>query len=390
MFGPSVTVLRVFGLDIKVNVGWAFIAILIAWSLAQGYFPAVYKGLPQQTYWWMGLAGAIGLFASLVLHELAHSLVARAFGMKIKGITLWLLGGAAELAEEPPSPEAEFFVAIVGPLTSALFAILLILSSVLLTSLNVPESVTGVLRYLGFLNGVLAVFNLVPAFPLDGGRILRAALWAWKKNLRWATWRASRVGAVLGLVGIAFGLLAVISGGLVQGLWWILLGMFIRFAADSAYYQLEASQTLSGKTISAFMTRDPVTVPPDITIDALVHDWVYHRQIEFFPVLEDGRLVGCVSTTEVRRVPNDNWQETVVSDIMTTSSAQNTVEADADASEALKKMQTSGTSRLLVIRDGQLAGVIVLKDLLRLITLKMDLEPPEYPAAHQWLRNGTV
>ncbi len=176
MLGQSYTVLRVFGLDIKVNVGWAFIAILIAWSLAQGYFPGLYEGLPRQTYWWMGLAGAIGLFASIVVHELAHALVARLFGMKIRGITLWLLGGAAELADEPPSPKAEFFMAIVGPLTSAMLAIALLQTAKLLTSSDAPDSVTGVLSYLGLLNGILAIFNLVPAFPLDGGRVQVDAL----------------------------------------------------------------------------------------------------------------------------------------------------------------------------------------------------------------------
>ena len=374
MFGQSYTVFRVFGLDIKVNVGWAFLAILIAWSLAQGYFPGLYEGLPRQTYWWMGLAGAIGLFASITLHELAHSLVARSFGMEIRGITLWLLGGAAELADEPPSPKAEFFMAIVGPLTSAALAIALLQIGELLTSLDAPEPVTGVLSYLGLLNGILAVFNLVPAFPLDGGRVLRSMLWAWSKDLRWATWWASKTGSILGLTGIGFGLLTMISGSLVPGLWWILLGMFVRFAADSSYYQLEAGRTLAGKTVGTLMTADPVTVAPDMTIETLVNDWIYRHHIEFFPVLEDGRLVGCVSTSEVKRVPNDKWKETIVGDIMAASGPQNTVDADADAAEALEKMQRSGTSRLLVVRSGTLAGVITLKDLLKLIALKMDLE----------------
>ena len=187
MFGRPVSLFKIFGFEIKVDISWLILAALVTWSLASGLFPEYYKDLPRAYYWWMGAAGAAGLFLSIVFHELAHSLVARNYGISMKGITLFIFGGVAEMEDDPPNPRAEFFMAIVGPLSSAAISLFLFLIIFWGKDRSWPVTINGVLAYLAWLNIVLAVFNLVPAFPLDGGRVLRSALWSWKKNLRWAT-----------------------------------------------------------------------------------------------------------------------------------------------------------------------------------------------------------
>ena len=198
MFGKTVTLFRVFGFEVKVDWSWLILGALIVWSLATGLFPAWYKGLERADYWAMGVAGAVGLFLSIVFHELWHSLVARRFGLDMRGITLFLFGGVSEMGDEPPSPKAEFFLAVAGPISSVVLAAVLLGLSYLLLGAGPMTPVTGVLKYLGYLNLVLAGFNLIPAFPLDGGRVLRAVLWGSWNDLRRATRVASSVGAGLG------------------------------------------------------------------------------------------------------------------------------------------------------------------------------------------------
>jgi Zn-dependent protease/CBS domain-containing protein len=374
MFSGNIKLFEVFGFAVRVNVSWAFIALLIAWSLAQGYFPAVYKGFPETTYWWMGVAGVLGLFLSIVLHELAHSLVGRAYGIQIKGITLWLLGGVAELGDEPPSARAEFLMSIAGPLVSVLLAIGFWLGAGVTERLGASEAAAGVFSYLGLLNIVLAVFNMIPAFPLDGGRVLRAGLWAWSDDRRWATRLASRIGQWFGVGLMALGVFQLLSQPGLTGLWWIIMGMFIRSAASNSYYQFEASQLLKGKSISRFMSPDPITVAPDITVQTLIDEWVHGHFHEFFPVVERAKVVGAVGMQQIKQVPRETWRTTTVRQIMAPPSAENSVGADREAKEVLELMHNTGNSRLMVMDNDALAGVVALKDLLKPISLKMELE----------------
>ncbi len=315
MNGRNLTLIEVFGFKIKVNITWVFIALLLSWALAQGYFPAVYEGFTKITYWWMGVVGVIGLFLSILLHELAHSIVARAFGMEIKGITLWLLGGVAEMADEPPHPKAEFLMAIAGPIVSIVLGLLFLTASTL-TAGNGLTPLGAVLRYLGMVNLILAAFNMIPAFPLDGGRVARAALWAWKGDYYWATAVASRMGSIFGLTLMAFGVIAALAGAGLGALWWVILGMFVRFAADASRFQMQTRQALTGKSVRDFMTSDPITVSPDVIVSALIDDWIYRHSFEFFPVVEEGRLLGSVSLREVRQIPPERRATVRVGEIM--------------------------------------------------------------------------
>ncbi|HMA53566.1 MAG TPA: site-2 protease family protein, partial [Acidobacteriota bacterium] len=285
MFGKPVTLFRIFGFEVKVDWSWLILGALIVWSLATGLFPVWYKGLEKADYWVMGVAGALGLFLSIVFHELWHSLIARRFGLNMRGITLFLFGGVSEMADEPPSPKAEFFLAVAGPISSVVLAAVFFAVSYLLIGPGPATPVTGVLNYLGYLNLILAAFNLIPAFPLDGGRVLRAILWGSWNDLRRATRVASSVGAGLGAGLMFFGVLQFFMGRSVGGIWTFIIGMFVRSAARSSYQQLVFRDALSGVPVKKFMVADAVTVKPGTTVEKLVDDYIYKYHFKMYPVV---------------------------------------------------------------------------------------------------------
>ena len=374
MLGKQITLFELLGFKVKVDMSWLFLALLITWSLAQGVFPTLYEGLSSRVYWWMGVAGVIGIFFSLIFHELSHSIVARHYSLPIRGITLFLFGGVAEMEEEPANPKVEFLVAIAGPIASGLLAVAFYGVSALGEAQAFPDPVLGVTRYLGFLNGLLAIFNLIPAFPLDGGRVFRAALWHWKGNLREATRIASRVGTAFGFGLMALGALNVLTGNLIGGMWWFLIGLFLHGAAAGSYHQMMTRRLLEGEPVRRFMTSRPISVPPNITVRRFVDDFVYKYHHDLFPVTMDARLLGCIASRQVKEVPREKWDLKTIGVIATPCTKDNTIEADEDAVKALSLMQRSASSRLMVTEHGQLVGIIALKDLLKLLALKMDLE----------------
>jgi len=377
MFGRGFKLFEIFGFEIKIDASWLILAVLVTWSLAGGYFPQIYQDLPPASYLWMGVAGALGLFASIVFHELSHSLVARRYGMPIRGITLFIFGGVAEMEDEPPTAQAEFLMAAAGPIASGALALSFYLLGLLGEGVEIPVPVLAVTGWLAFVNTMLAVFNLVPAFPLDGGRMLRAALWYRTGNLQWATRLSANAGSIFGFVLIGLGLMNFIAGNVIGGIWYALIGMFIRAAAASAYMQLQTRRVFEGEPVRRFMVRDPATVPPDITIQRLVNEHVYIHYHELFPVIDESGLLGCVGIAQIKRVPHEKWELARVFEVMSPTSPENTVDAGLDAVEALKLMRRTGNSRLMVVENGRLVGLVTLKDLLHLIGLKMDLEGRE-------------
>tara|TARA_R110002095_G_scaffold95688_2_gene83613 strand:- start:278 stop:1402 length:1125 start_codon:yes stop_codon:yes gene_type:complete len=374
MIGASITLIEVFGIKIRVNISWAFIAILLAWGLAEGYFPTINEKLPEATYWWMSIVAVLGLFASILLHELAHSLVARAYGMEITGITLWLLGGIAELKGEPPSPKVELLMAIAGPAMSVFLGTFFWLSAGVLQDF---VSVATVLSYLGMLNLILAAFNMVPAFPLDGGRVARAIIWMHTGDYLAATKTAARMGSLFGLGLIAFGFLGLVTGAGLASLWWVVLGMFVRFAADSSNLQAQTKNVLAQKTVREFMTPKPITVSAETSVADLVENYIYHYDFEFFPVMDGGRVAGSVSLQEVRTLPLDRHKQVRVREIMKPISANTLVSPRDLAANVMTRMQETGASLLMVMDRDDLVGVIATKDLLRIIAIQSALEQPE-------------
>lgn len=376
MFGKRIDLFKLLGFRISIDMSWVVLAILIAWSLSAGMFPFHYEGLSTGTYWIMGIVGAIGLFASIIAHELSHSLVARRLGMPIKGITLFIFGGVAEMKQEPHSPKAELMIAIAGPVSSLLMALVFFVVYSLGKFSGWPEAVYGVVNYLAWINAILAIFNLVPAFPLDGGRILRSLLWGWKGDLRWSTRVASQIGAGFGIFLIILGVLQFFSGNFIGGMWWFIIGMFVRGAAKAAYQQLLVRHALEGEPIHRFMKNTPVTVPAPTSIDQFVEDFVYRHHFKFFPVTDhQKRLIGCVTTKPINRIPRDQWHRKTVAEIVQACSPENTISPQTDAMQALALMNRTGSSRLMVTEGDRLVGVISLKDMLRFFELKVELEP---------------
>jgi Zn-dependent protease/CBS domain-containing protein len=325
----------------------------------------------------MGIAGTLGLFASIVFHEFCHSLVARRYGLPMRGITLFIFGGVAEMSDEPASPKAEFLMAIAGPVSSVLLAIGLALAYMAGQSLGWPKPLSGVVQYLVLLNVVLAGFNLLPAFPLDGGRVLRSILWAVKDDLRWATRIASNLGAGFGLFLIVMGVLRfILAGDFVGGIWSALIGMFIRSASQMSYKQLLMRRALGGDAVRRFMKPDPVTVPPSISVEQLVNDYFYRYHFKMFPVSDGDRLVGCITAGQVKDVPRQQWSEQTVGELAQPCSPENTVRPEMDAMRALSVMNRTGNSRLMVVDGDRLVGIVTLKDMLKFLDLKIDLEGP--------------
>ena len=372
MFGKRFKLFRLLGFEVRIDLSWLVLGFFITWSLARGLFPLQYKNLPTETYWWMGIAGAIGLFASIVFHELCHSLVAKRFGLPMRGITLFIFGGVAEMEDEPPSAKAEFLMAIAGPLSSILLGLIL-LEVAFRGELVLPVPVYGVVNYLAVINLILAGFNLLPAYPLDGGRVLRSILWRWKKNLRWATRIASQIGAGFGMALIFFGALSVLLGNIIGGIWQVMIGMFLRGAAQSSYQQVLMRKALEGETVERFMKKDPVTAPPSISIQDLVEDYLYTYHFKMYPVVENEKLLGCVTTREVKEIPRDQWGHRTVGEALLVLSTDNTIDPRMDAMKALSIMSRTGNTRLMVVDEGRLVGIITLKDIMGFLSVKLDL-----------------
>ena len=368
---------RLFGFQVKLDLSWLLIALLITWTLAAGLFPESYPGLSREMYWWMGIAGAAGIFFSIVFHEFSHSLVARHYGLNIRGITLFIFGGVAEMEKEPSTPKSEFLMAIAGPLASFLLAFIFQQIHLLATANEWSVFIIGVTYYLAYLNTILAIFNLVPAFPLDGGRMLRAALWAWKKDLRSATRIASQIGSGFGLVMMALGVLWVLQGVFIAGMWWFLIGVFLRFTAAASYKQILLQEVLQDQPIRRFMTDQPLTVSPSVSIEQLVQDYIYRHHFKMFPVVENSRLLGCITTREVKAVPQELWSNRTVGELTGPCSADNTVSPGMDAMEVLSLMtRPNASSRFMVVEDQRLIGIISFTDLKEFLSLKLDLESP--------------
>jgi len=374
MFGKRITLFKLLGFEVHIDPSWLIIAGLVVWSLADGLFPSLYKGLSGSTYWMMGIIGALSLFLSIIFHELCHSLVARRFGLPMRGITLFIFGGVAEMHEEPENAKVEFLMAIAGPVSSVLLGLIFMGIHGLGRGLGWPQAVLGVLYYLELINLLLAGFNLLPAFPLDGGRVLRSALWKWKNNLRWATHIASQIGSGFGIgLMVLGGVNVLFTGNVVGGIWWFLIGMFLKNASAMSYQQLLLRKSLEGEKVGDFMRKTTVTVPPDLSVSELVEDYIYKYHFKMFPVVENGRLEGCVTTRQVKEIPKEEWDKRTVGVLATRCSSGNTVDPGADVMEALSRMNTTGNSRLMVVKEGRLLGVISLKDIMGHLSVKLDL-----------------
>jgi len=374
MFENRLKLFTLLGFEVRIDLSWIVIAVLVVWSLSTGLFPLQYANLSTQTYWLMGGIGAMGLFLSIIIHEFAHSLVARKYGMPMKGITLFIFGGVAEMKDEPSNPKDEFLMAIVGPLSSIALGILFYMVYTAGVQNEWSEPVNGVSQYLAFINILLAIFNLLPAFPLDGGRVLRSILWYFKGNLRWATRIASAIGSSFGILLVVYGFWRMFNANLIGGMWMILIGIFLQNAAKTSYQQLLVRKALEGEPVKRFMKSDPVTVSPSASIEQLVEDYIYRHHFKIFPVVDSEKLLGCVFMDQVKEVPKEMRRERTVSELMRPCSKETTIDPQTDAMQLLTMINQTGSTRFMVVEEGRLVGVISSTDLLNLLSLKAELE----------------
>ena len=364
--------LSVAGIPINVHTSWLVVYGLITWTLAVGYFPRALPEISPVAAWLSGLAAALLLFVSVLLHELSHSVVARAHGLGVTGITLHVFGGVSQLEEEPGSARAEFLIAVVGPLSS--FAIAGLLWAVRATGVVTAGVPGAILDYLIFVNTAIGVFNLVPGFPLDGGRVLRAALWKWKGGLRPATFIASRVGSGVAVILMMLGFLQVMTGAFMGGVWMILIGLFLRGAADASYAQVDLKETLAPLHVDDIMVRNPVTVAANAPVTALV-DLLWAHHFTSFPVVEDGRAVGIATLQQVQPVPRQHWQPTLVREVMQPISPELSVECGDTVYRAFEKAARNGLGRLAVVDGERLVGYLSLKDITHVLALRRVARP---------------
>lgn len=364
MFSNAVKLFSINRFDIKVDPSWLIIAALVTWSLSQQYFPDTVPGASGVGYVGMALVAMLGLFASLLLHELAHSVVARRLGVPIKSITLFLFGGVAELQAEPASARIEFWIALAGPVMSLALA----LGFWALASGASPVPAVGaVLSYLALINLVLGVFNMVPAFPLDGGRVLRAYLWHRTGDVLAATRVAARSGTVVAYVLMALGVAALFQGALLAGVWQVMIGGFVLIAARASYAAQLAHRTFDGRAVKTLMTRDPITVGPEVTLADFVNQIMLHHNVGFVPVVEDTVLLGHMDQSILSGIDREYWTSTRVGDVFVGLDHSAMVHPDTPVEDLLDTIRQTGRRKFLVVADHELRGVISLSDLTRIL-----------------------
>jgi Zn-dependent protease len=333
-------------------------------------------GLPGWLYWVTAVIATLLFFGSVLAHELAHSLVARLRGLPVKSITLFVFGGVSNIEREPQSAVVEFQMAFIGPLTSLAIGGVMALAMFASAALGWPALLTAVLMYVGLANLALGVFNLIPGFPMDGGRVLRAIIWRLTGSLRKATQWAASVGQAIAFLMIFVGIWLFFSGDWVDGVWIGLIGLFILQAAQAEYTQVRLEATMAGATVQQFMTSSPPLATPDLLIEQVVDEYLLRTGQRTIPVVErdNNQLVGVVSLRDIRQIPRDRWDSTTVGQIMTPRSQLKTVQPDQPMSEALNTMTQARVGQLPVLsRDDRVIGMLDLTAVLEHLQLEHDL-----------------
>lgn len=373
MFRSSWVLGAIRGIPIRIHFTWLIIFGLLSWTLASGYFPQRYPDLPIAAYWIRGIIAALFLFGSVLVHELMHAFMAQRLQVPIAGITLFALGGVSEMKQEPPKPSAEFLIAVVGPLASFALAGLFWIIWRAMHSGGSEASFTAIALYLVGLNLVVAVFNLLPAFPLDGGRILRAAIWGITKNLKRATYLATRIGQGFAYLLIIFGAFSLFAGAGFQGVWMALIGFFLLQGAQASYTQVVLKEALAGVAVRDIMVKDVLTVPPDLRLRQLINDYFLAYGYGGFPVVENGRVVGLVALGDVKRVTQEEYDRLTVRDVMRPLTGHLVIAPEEDVSVAFQRMAEEGLGRLVVMERDRMVGLVTKTGLSRFLQMKLEL-----------------
>lgn len=356
----TITLGRIAGIRVGIHWSWLFVFVLITWLLAAEIFPAQNPGFSTGTYTAMAIVAALFFFLSLLLHELGHAIQARREHVEIDGITLWLFGGVAKFKGDLPSAGVELRIAVAGPFVTVVIAAICISAAV---GTAAPEPVEGVVAWLGYTNVALLVFNMLPALPLDGGRVLRSLLWMWKRDRAAATYAAGYVARAFAYLMIGVGVTTFLLFGAFGGAWLAFIGWFLLQASAAEVRWVAASQALGGLRVEDLMTRDPVTVPPSLPVSRFIDDVVWKNRHTTYPVVEDGRVLGLLPFRCVAEAPRTGWDETTIRDCMLPLDDVIVLDEEEDAARALARLQENGVGRGLVLSDGDLVGILSTSDI---------------------------
>jgi len=371
MLTEGISIGRAFGIPLRLHYSWFIIFVLIVWSLTAGYFAATYP------HWGLVISIAAGIvtsllfFGSVLAHELMHSLVAQAAGIPIHSITLFIFGGVSQMAEEPKQPQVELRMALAGPAAS------LLLGGIFLTIwywlVDIPEFIKAISFWLGWINIFLAGFNLIPGFPLDGGRVLRSLLWWQSRNLRKSTQIAANVGRGIGYLLILIGIALIFFGAWINGLWLAFIGWFLENAAASSYRQLALQDILKGHKASELMTQDCPIVQPEFTIQHLVNEQILTSGRRCFPVAQHNSVIGLITIHDIKAVPREQWLTKTVAETMTPVTKLKSVSPDEDLTTVLRILTDNNINQIPVVKDGDIIGMVARDNLLSFISIRSEL-----------------
>jgi len=361
---------RIAGIEIGIHYTWLLAFIIITWSVAQGFLMPAYPGWSSATYWITGVIAALLLFVSVLLHELAHSLVAKARGLSVRGITLFIFGGVSRIEEEPEKPMVEFTMAIVGPLASLALAGIFWGIGYALT--NEGTQVAAIVTYLMLINLVLGIFNLLPGFPLDGGRVLRSIIWGVTGNLVKATNIAATIGRIFGWGFIVFGMFELLTGNFLGGMWIAFIGWFISSAANASRQEVALRERFSGVSVNEVMDPSPETISLNTSVAEVVRDIFFQQRRRAVPVSQEDRIVGIITTSDVKGLPQHKWAQTVVGQVMTREPIYSVAPQD-DLNSAMKLIRQHDLNQVLVFDRRKLVGLLSRADVIRYLQLSQEL-----------------
>ncbi|MEE8325088.1 MAG: site-2 protease family protein [Candidatus Humimicrobiaceae bacterium] len=373
MFRSSLKLFKVFGIEIRLDFSWFIVFALFAYYFGFNYFPAVLPGANNGIIAIVTFITVILFFTSVLVHEMSHSLVAKSQGTPVGRITLFLFGGMAQIEKEPETPKNEFIMAIAGPAASFVLAILF---GIIWLLTRQYEIIREPVRYLTIINIILGIFNMLPGYPLDGGRVLRSIIWKVTDNIKKATLIASTTGRVIGFLIIAVGIFFLFTRNFLNGVWFAFIGWFLQSSAQMGYRQLVFETSIKGVKVGDVMNDDIVLVEKDISLQELIDEYFMRYRFGRFPVVEDlrsERLIGIISLHDVKSIERQKWPETRVGDIVKTIDENEKVDMSIEISEAIKKMGKIGLGHLVIMSGNKLKGIITKSDVMRFIKLQSEL-----------------
>ncbi|HBH11810.1 MAG: Peptidase M50 [Clostridiales bacterium 38_11] len=365
---------KIKGIEIEINLSWLVIFGLITFMMATNFFPQNYPELSSIMGWILGSIIAVLMLLSILLHELSHSIVSIKQGIDVKKITLFIFGGIAQMDKEPDNPIQELKIALAGPAMSLLLFVIFTLIFNLLTYLRVESYIIAPLIYVSSVNLIIVLFNMVPAFPLDGGRVLRALIWHFQGSLLKATRITSSLGKIFGYLLVFLGLYVVFMGNALNGIWFVFIGWFIKQLSESSYQNTVMTDLFTKIKVSTFMSKNVISVGSHISIEALVENYFYKFKYTSFPVIDSDKVIGMVTVENIKTLNREEWNRTIIRNLITPISDDLIVHPQNNVSVAIKKIFQNGIGRVLVMDGEAIIGIVSRTDILNYIRIHSQLE----------------